>query len=162
MAKKILQSFALFQTLLPAITVGGRDLPEVTLPRGKYSATETYKGMRPVIELDEDQVARVEADPNVMRMFQPHGSKGKIGYRWLDHMPEHFRTAGDRVVQLQQENAVLRNELRKRGIEIPGEGPVAAKGVDDISDARRDDSAGPLSEAILPGAEDLARTPVGI
>ena len=160
--KKILQSFAMFEIRLPAITVGGRDLPEVVLPRGKYSATETARGRRPVVELDEAQVARVEADEVVTRMFNPHGNKGKIGYRWLDHMPSQYRTAGDEVVRLQQENATLRAELRKHGIALPGEAPVAAQGQTEVSDAQRDDSAGPLSAAILPGADDLARTPVGI
>jgi len=87
MGKKILQSFAMFEIRLPSIQVGDRTLPEVVLPRGRYSAAETARGRRPVVELDELQVERIEADEVSMKMFSPHGNKGKIGYRWLDHMP---------------------------------------------------------------------------
>ena len=164
MAKKVLQSFAMFELRLPAITVGGRKLPELVLPRGKYSEAETARGKRPVVELDEVQVARVEADEIVTRMFSPHGNKGKIGYRWLDHMPAQYKTAGDEVIRLQQENAQLRAAMRKAGVAVPGEGPVAAQGsVTEVPDAQRDDSAGPLSAAIqAPDAAALAQTDVSL
>jgi hypothetical protein len=162
MGKKILQSFAMFESRLPAITVGGRDLPEVVMPRGKYSTQETAKGRRPVVELDELQVARVEADEISMRGFSPVGNKGKISYRWLDHMPAQYKTPGDEVVRLQQENAVLRNELRKHGVAVPGE-PVVAAPADEVGSDRRADGEVPLGDAIrIPGAEELASTDVSI
>lgn len=119
---KIVQSFALYEMRLPSIKRGGRVLPEVVLPRGRYSPAEMDRGKRPVVVLSDAEVERLEADEVAMSMFRPHGRGGKIGFRFVDAVPERYRSKADRITTLEQQNAVLRSLLRKSGIPIPDEG----------------------------------------
>jgi hypothetical protein len=115
----VIISDALLEMRLPPLRLAhGEVLPEVILPRGRYSQIELDKGKRPAMELTDEQKRRVEADEVVMSMFLPHGTK-KPSYRWADEMPSRWRNRGDEIVRLQQENAALRNELRKAGLPAP-------------------------------------------
>ena len=115
---KVLESFEDYEIRLPAGRFNGEMLPEVTLPKKKYSQQEIeLQRKRPVLELSEEMLKRIQADEAVMSMF----SKKKGGYRLLDSMPARYRGTGDRLNRMEQENALLRATLRKNGIPIPGE-----------------------------------------
>lgn len=139
---KIVQSFALYELRLPSIRKGGRILPEVTLPRGKYSPAEADRGKRPIAVLSDAEVERLEADDVAMSMFRPHGRGGKIGYRYIDSVPDRYRSKADRITSLEQQNALLRALLRKNGIEVPGEGGGAPAPTPprEVAEAKRADS----------------------
>ena len=115
---KVLESFEDYEIRLPAGRFNGKMLPEVTLPKKKYSQKEIeLQRKRPVLELSDEMLERIQADEAVMSMF----SKKKGGYRLLDSMPARYRGTGDRITRLEQENALLRATLRKNEIPIPGE-----------------------------------------
>jgi hypothetical protein len=103
MAKKILESFALFERTLPAIN----GLPEVIMPKRHYYHEEIARGKRPIIELNEQQWARVQADAGTMSMIE----RGmKEGYRLVDRVPAAYKTKAHEVAELRAENAQLRAE----------------------------------------------------
>lgn len=146
MAKnKILESFALFENRLPAITVDGRSLPEVILPKKHYYPEEIARGKRPIIELSELQWARVQADAGTMRMIE----RGmKEGYRLVDHIPAAYKTKAHEVAELRAENAELRAQLAAKNTPpAPAEPTVDEGTVQTIQQ---------LDDALLaPPADDL-------
>jgi hypothetical protein len=123
----VIISEALLEMRLPALRLStGEVLPEVVLPRGRYAQIEIDRDhKRPAMELTDAQKRRVEADEVVMSMFHPHGTR-KPAYHWATEMPARWRNRGDRINQLEQEVAMLRNELRKAGLTAPAApAPVA-------------------------------------
>ncbi len=142
---------------LPVVDAAGRELrdddgnarqrvPEVTLPRGSHTARERAAGMIAYIELDDAAQARLADDLTFRGMLK----RGE--YEWtafsripIDMLPEDQRRDA-KVRALEQENALLRNELRKNDIAVPvfNPGPV------------------PVEAAQAPDAEDLVKTDVSV
>jgi hypothetical protein len=95
-------------------------LPEVVLPKSMYTRAERARGKVRYVELDDAQQARLGADQMFRRMLGK-----KHGFEWtpwtripISELPHDQRLAAERL-QLQQENARLRSELRKHGLEVP-------------------------------------------
>jgi hypothetical protein len=81
---RYLESYSAFELRLPPIRVGGKELPEVVLPKRAYGPQETAEGKCSVIELDDDALERLDADYNFKGMLM-----GKQ-YRWVDGMPAKY------------------------------------------------------------------------
>jgi hypothetical protein len=139
MKMNVIISDALLEMRLPALRLpSGEVLPEVVLPRGRYAQIEIDRDhKRPAMELTDAQKRRVEADEVVMSMFLPHGTK-KPAYHWASEMPTRWRNRGDRINQLEQEVAQLRNELRKAGLPVPAAVAAPAEPVSKADEALLD------------------------
>ncbi len=149
--KKILRSYARYAMYLPP-----KDgMPGVTIPQGKMMPNQIAKGMIPVLECDRAIWDRIMAEEIIRGDGKTYGyfkdargevfkdPKGKVVYQVIDHVPEQFQNSNLRVVRLEQQNAALRNELRKNGIPIPGESPIAFQREKEVPESERADSVSP-------------------
>lgn len=108
---KVLESFySPNEIRFPRAVIGGRELPEVIVPKRRYSNVEAANGKRNVIQLDEDHVARLEAD-EIFRSMIEHGT-----LRWLDKFPGELRNKDDIIAEQAAEIASLK---KAAGIEEP-------------------------------------------
>jgi hypothetical protein len=101
---------------IPPREVGGKTLPEVLLPKSRYKDSEQYvngprKGQkgRSFAELTEDEVAAVEASPQIREMI----SKGF--YRWIPKIPERMKSKDEIIDALKAENEALKAKLGATG-----------------------------------------------
>ena len=145
---KFLLSYSNYAVSMAAITVGGRVLPAVTLPKGKMFQSEIARGMTPVVELNDAQWDRVMANEMIAAGYVKDDrgevfkdGRGKVVYQVVDRIPERYMNSNVRIVKLEQEVAMLRNELRKAGKVVPNE-TERARPVAEVPERDRADSDG--------------------
>ena len=145
---KFLLSYANYAVSMSEIVRDGKRLPALTLPKGKMYQSEIARGMTPVVELNDAQWERLMANEMIAagHIKDDRGEvfkdgRGKVLYQVVDRIPERYMNSNTRVVRLEQEVAMLRNELRKAGKAVPGEAE-RAKPVAEVPEGDRADSDG--------------------
>ncbi len=121
-----LLSYHKYAVRLPYIKEG--NLPEVILPKGHLFQSEIARGIVPVLQISNAIWDRIMADEGMRGAYVSDergevfkDARGKVLYQLMDHVPERYRNQNTRVVELEQQNALYRNALRKAGVAIPGE-----------------------------------------
>ena len=113
-------------------------MPGVTLPRGTHTRREHEAGMTAYRVVTEEELARLNMDSTFRAMLR-RGDYALLSEDVheipVDALPVEAQRQV-RVVQLEQQNARLRSELRKHDIAVPEVGdqpaPVAAPEVVDV------------------------------